>query len=145
VYCDILKLCTVVYSASINKKGKKRRRSQEIKFHVVKLTGCPAAVGIFLKAWGSLDRQLSDVVTDFHEHRLEVEKHAVHSDRLLNLSERVAASQARFMQEQKLDDAALRQRKFDEDRECLCSFPCIVSYPPRRPVIQAAACCFWSP
>jgi hypothetical protein len=30
VYGDILKLCTVVYSAFINKKGKKRRRSHTI-------------------------------------------------------------------------------------------------------------------
>jgi hypothetical protein len=29
VYGDILKLCTVVYSAFINKKGKKRRRSRK--------------------------------------------------------------------------------------------------------------------
>jgi hypothetical protein len=34
VYGDILKLCTVVYSAFISKKGKKRRRSHKIQFHV---------------------------------------------------------------------------------------------------------------
>jgi hypothetical protein len=34
VYGDILKLCTVVYSSFISKKGKKRRRSHKIQFHV---------------------------------------------------------------------------------------------------------------
>jgi hypothetical protein len=34
VYGDILKLCTVVYSAFLNKKGKKRRRSHNILDHV---------------------------------------------------------------------------------------------------------------
>jgi hypothetical protein len=37
VYGDILKLCTVVYSAFINKKGKKRRRSLGILHHVMSL------------------------------------------------------------------------------------------------------------
>jgi hypothetical protein len=37
VYGDILKLCTVVYSAFINKKGKKRRRSQNILDHIESL------------------------------------------------------------------------------------------------------------
>jgi hypothetical protein len=50
---------------------------------------------------------------------MEVEKHAVHSDRLHHLSERVAAGQARAMQEQKVDEVAARQLKADEDRECL--------------------------
>jgi hypothetical protein len=62
-------------------------------------------------------------VTNFHDHRLEVEKYAVHSDRLHNLSERVAAGQARVKQEQKLDDAAARQLKAEEDRECSNALP----------------------
>jgi hypothetical protein len=37
VYADILKLCTVVYSAFINKKGKKRRMSHNIVDHIESL------------------------------------------------------------------------------------------------------------
>jgi hypothetical protein len=57
-------------------------------------------------------------VTDFHDHRLEVEKYAVHSDRLHNLSERVAAGQSRVVQGQQLGDVSVRQLKAEEDREC---------------------------
>jgi hypothetical protein len=91
-----------------------------------------------------LDRQLSDVVTDFYDHRLEVEKYALHSDRLHNLSERVAASRARDTQDQKLDDAAARQLKADEDRKCLESFLCcFFSNALRRPAVEAANRCLW--
>jgi hypothetical protein len=45
VYGDILKLCTVVHSAFINKKGKKRRRSHKILDHIGSLQAVQVLLG----------------------------------------------------------------------------------------------------